>query len=340
MTEARTLSPVLLLGGTGKLGAATARTLRWLQPGLPITLVARDLEKAEALAKEIGIAHAARVDLGRADLALPPDASFSAVVTCLKDLALNSMRYAQALGIPYFALSEAAFEIGAHTARYIHRPSASPVVLGGHSIGSVPMLAALHFAHELYAVEAIDIGLVFDPDDVSGPMTVEDMERIASVVPSALMLVEGRWRWVQPDAAVRTFEGAGGVLREGSPAALLDSVDLAASTHARSVRVDLAEGPTATALRGEGPSHEIVIEIRGRSRCGLPQRHRHEIVERAGYATLSGLGVALCVERALGLAGGAALAPGLYTPAVLVDPAYLIRKLRELGTCIASTLNP
>src|SRR5690606_14949996 len=206
------------------------------------------------------------------------------------------------------------------------------IVLAGHSIGSVPTLAALHFARDFETIDDIEIGLVFDPDDVSGPMTVADMERIMTIAPSPLLLVEGRWNWVTPEDAVRTFRSAEGIFRHGRAAPLLDTVSLASATRAKSIRVDLAEGRTATALRGEGPSHEVSIEIAGWSGSGSGQRQRHEIVDRAGYATLSARGVALCVERVVGLTGEPPPAPGLYTPEVLVEPAHLIQKLQELGT--------
>jgi hypothetical protein len=47
---------------------------------------------------------------------------------------------------------------------------------------------------------------------------------------------------------------------------------------------------------------------------------------------LTALGVTLAIERLLGLAGGAAVAPGLYLPEVLIDPAYMVQRLEEIGT--------
>ncbi|MFY0537760.1 saccharopine dehydrogenase NADP-binding domain-containing protein [Nannocystis pusilla] len=83
-------NPVLLLGGSGAVGSRVARTLRRLQPDLPIVIAARNAEKAAAVAAQIGgPTTAASVDLSREDLGLEASASFSAVVTLLKDPWLN-----------------------------------------------------------------------------------------------------------------------------------------------------------------------------------------------------------------------------------------------------------
>ncbi len=50
-----------------------------------------------------------------------------------------------------------------------------------------------------------------------------------------------------------------------------------------------------------------------------------------GQAPLTALGIALAVERLLGLEGGDASAPGLYLPEVLIDPAYYVRRMKEFG---------
>src|SRR3546814_16497526 len=109
---------VLLLGGSGSLGARTAAALRRSHPDLPLTIVGRDAAKAEALAAELGRAGTAVIDLDRADLGLPENARFSAVVVCLRAHSLNTMTYAQDQGLHSVPLSAAAFEIGHRVARH------------------------------------------------------------------------------------------------------------------------------------------------------------------------------------------------------------------------------
>jgi hypothetical protein len=333
---ANTLRPVLMLGGYGSLGARTTRMLRRLYPDLPITIVCRDLAKAAALAEEVGNATAALVDLHRADLGLSPDmipddAGHSVVVTALRDHSLNTMRYAQARRIPYVALSDAAFEIGPLVARYVHRPAAAPILMLGHGMGAVPTLSALHFARGFKAIEAIEIGFVFDPDDPFGPLSASDMERISKVGPSPLLLRDGRWRWAGAEEGTRRFAGVDGAEHQGHAVGLVDGLSLWSSTTARSIRVDAAEGLTASSRRGQGPSHEVVIEITGERTDGGTGRYRYELVDPQGYAAMSARGVAVAVERLLGLAGGPPPAPGLYLPEALLDPSDTVRRLEALG---------
>jgi hypothetical protein len=54
-------------------------------------------------------------------------------------------------------------------------------------------------------------------------------------------------------------------------------------------------------------------------------------VHPAGQAPLTALGVALGLERLLGLDGDEPVAPGLYLPEVLIDPAYFVRRMTESG---------
>jgi hypothetical protein len=322
---------VLMLGGYGSLGARTARTLRRLHPDLPITIAGRNLAKAAALAEEIGNADPVTVDLDRSDLGLPGDAGYSAVVTALRDHSLNTMRFAGARGAAYLALSDAAFELAPLVARYVHRPAAAPVLMLGHSMGATPMLSALHFASAFETIEAIEIGLLFDPDDPFGPMSGLDMERITAIGPSPLLLKDGRWLWAGADEAARRFIGVDGVSHQGQAVGLVDVLSLASATRARSIRVDFAEGRTASSREGRPPSHEVIIEITGKRADGAKGSFRYELVDPAGYAAMSARGVAVAVERLLGLAGGPAPEPGLYLPEVLIDPGYMVQRLEELG---------
>ena len=328
------LKPVLLLGGSGSLGGRTAALLRRLHPNLPITIAGRDRAKAEGVARRLGRAEAAVIDLERADLGLETGIAYGAVVTALRDLSLNSLRFAERQGAAYVALSDAAFEIAPLVARHAHRPDAVAILMLGHSMGAVPMLAAAHLAASFARIDAIEIGLVFDPDDPLGPASAADMARITEAGPWPLILAEGRWRWTRPAEAGRRFEGIDGHAHTGEALGLLDVLSLGASSQAAAVRIDAAMAPTATSRRGLPPSHEVIIEITGARHGEAPRRQRHAIVDREGYAALSARGVALCVERLLGLTGEAPPAAGLYLPEVLVDPAWAMARLADMGTAL------
>jgi len=113
-------------------------------------------------------------------------------------------------------------------------------------------------------------------------------------------------------------------------------LSLGAATDAHSIRVDLAVGESASRRRGEPFSTEIIVEMSGRLKSnGQPGRTRHMLVHPGGQAPVTAVGVALGIERLLGLAGGAAVPPGLYLPDVLIEPGYALRRLQEAGLQVA-----
>ncbi|SDD39276.1 hypothetical protein SAMN05444679_11040 [Variovorax sp. CF079] len=323
------MKPVLFIGGSGQVGSRAVRTLRQLQPGLPIAIGARDMDKAGALAREIGGAGAVMIDLARRDLGLPADAGYSAVVVLLKDAGLHSMRFAQARGLPHVSFSDFVFDIGPEVALHVRKPNSAPILLLGQYLGGTAALAALHFAREFRRVDSIAIGGLLDADDLGGPVAQADIERLGHGTPRPLLRHEGRWLWANEAQAKRRFVDADGVTHEGQAYPLLDVVSLAAATGAPSIRVDLAlrEG-----RRRAAPSHEVIVEIAGEQQGGRQGVTRHALIDGDVYSGLSARGAALAVERLLGLAGGWAVVPGLYHPEELLDPAYVVERLQGFGT--------
>jgi hypothetical protein len=330
------VAPALILGGYGSVGSRSARMLRRLQPGLAIAIAGRNLSKAEAIASEIGNATAVSIDIDKADLGLDADEPYSVVVTALRDLSLNTMRFAQTHGIPYVALSDGVFELGPTIARFVHDPTRAPILLLGHSMGGVPALAALHCAEDFASIDTIELSMVFDPADPLGPTSAVDMDRIAKIGPSPLVLDDTRWRWIGGEKALRSFRGIDGAPRAGQAVGLQDVLSLA-SAPARSIRIDFAEGVTATSKCGDAPSHEVVIEIAGLRKDGARGRFRYELIDPEGYAAMSARGIAIMVEQLLGLAGGSAPGPGLYLPEVIVAPSHFVACLRLFGLDVVAT---
>lgn len=326
-------APVLMLGGYGSVGTGIIRMLRRLHPDLPIAIAGRNRLRAEELATGIGNATAGIVDTQHADLGLSADADYSIVVTALRDLSLNTMRFAQTRRIPYVALSDGVFEIGPTVVRFAHHPDTAPILLLGHGMGAVPMFAALHCARAFRSIDAIELGLVFDPADPLGPASTVDMERIGTIGPSPLILDDGRWRWIGPGERTRRFTGVDGSPHEGQAVGLVDVLSLSASI-ARTIRVDLAEAVTASSKRGEPASHEVIIEITGEHADRGRGRFRYELVDLEGYAALSARGIAIAIERLLGLTGGPAPKAGLYFPETIMDPHAFVSRLQDLGVTI------
>lgn len=116
-----THKPVLIIGGSGFVGALAARTLRKLHPTLPIAIGGRNFDKAETVAREIGNAEAVIVDLERKDLGIPANKSFSAIAMFVYDNTLNALHYAQTKAVPYLSVSTGIQEIGPEIALYATR---------------------------------------------------------------------------------------------------------------------------------------------------------------------------------------------------------------------------
>ncbi|WNG33551.1 NAD(P)-dependent oxidoreductase [Archangium violaceum] len=332
--SANTQQPVLIIGGSGLVGSQAAKMLRRLQPDLPITIGGRDLTRADAVAREVGGADTAKIDLERPDLGLPAGKSFGAIAIFVKDDTLNSLRYAQAQGAAYLSISTGLFEIGPEVGLYVARPSSAPILMDSLWLAGAATLPALHFAKEFRTLEAIEIAAVLDEEDLGGPAAYADFERMTKAAASSLLLKDGKWRWAQGADAARTLVGVDGAELRVQAYAPLDLMSLAGATDARSIRFDLAVGQSATRKRGEPFSTEIIIELVGQQRDGTTGRVRYELVHPAGQAPVTAQGVAVGIERLLGLAGGPPVAPGLYLPHVLIDPAYMVRRLEEIGTRI------
>lgn len=94
----------------------------------------------------------------------------------------------------------------------------------------------------------------------------------------------------------------------------------------------MGTGVSSTRRQGRPKSTEIIIELSGEDLVGKPLRTRHAVVHPAGAAPLTGLSVAMTLERLLGLDGQPPTPPGLYFPYQLLDAdAYLARLEKEGG---------
>jgi hypothetical protein len=78
-------------------------------------------------------------------------------------------------------------------------------------------------------------------------------------------------------------------------------------------------------------STEILIDLAGEDHAGQPLRTRHAVVHPQGQMPLTGLGVALLLERLLGLDGQPAVPAGLYFPYQLLEPSIYLSRFRQIG---------
>ena len=326
-------NPILLMGGSGAIGRQTARFLRAVYPDIPLLIGSRDLAKAQEAAAAVGQAAGVMLDPGAGDLGLGRS-SVSAVAVFYMDHAVAGLRFAQARGVPHLSISSGVFEIAPEIATYMHKPDAGPVVLGYEWLVGATTVPTLDLAKAFSRVDDIVIGALVDEKDTGGPTVAADFEHLSAMMPAALTRRDGSYIWRAGDDAKVRFRGVDGTEVAASGFSSIDVVGLAAATGAPNVQFNIATGVTSTRNRGEPMSTEILIELAGEDPAGRPLRTRHAVVHSEGSAPLTGLGVAMLLERLIGLDGDAPTLPGLYFPYQLLNPAAYLARLKRTGGTI------
>ncbi|BBH33515.1 NAD(P)-dependent oxidoreductase [Pseudomonas sp. St290] len=324
------LDPILLMGGSGAIGHHTARALRAAHPEVPLLIGGRDLAKAQRAADHIGGAQGVAIDSNADDLGLG-DRPVSAVVVFYMDHALAGLRFAQKRGVPHLSISSGVFEIAPEIATYMHTPDASPIVLGYEWMAGATTVATLSVARAFGRVQDIRINALVDEQDTGGPTVATDFEHLNKMLPAALTRRDGVFVWREGEDSKTRFHAVDGTEIEASGFSSIDVVGLAAATGAANVQFNLATAVSSTRRQGRPMSTEIIIELVGEDLQGEPLHTRHAVIHPAGAAPLTGLSVAMTLERLLGLDGQPPTPPGLYFPYQLLDAAMYLERLKEEG---------
>ena len=325
-----THAPILLVGGSGIVGRWVARLLYDAYPEVPLLLGGRDKAKAQEVAAEIPSAEGIALNLAADDLGLG-QRQVSAVVVLFTDNRLATIRFAQARSIPHLSISSGIFEMGPEVAAYMHNPQAAPVVLGTEWLVGATTIPTLEFAQAFGRVHTITIGALLDEQDRSGPAAYADFERQTKTMPAALIRRDGAFVWQVGEETKSTFRAVDGTEQEADAFSVYDVLGLAAATGAPNVQFTLAFGVSSTRRQGEPMSTEIIIELAGEDHTGQPLRTRHAVVHPQGQMPLTGLGVAMLLERLLGLDGQPAVQAGLYFPYQLLEPSTYLARLQQIG---------
>lgn len=324
---------VLFAGGTGVVGREAVRSFRARHPHMPILVGGRDIDKAEAVARETGAAHAVRIDIAKPRLGLTDAHAPCAIVMLAPDAGLHGLALAQELGIVYLSIGNWLAEVGAEMAHFVHRPAASPIVLASHWHGGPAVFLARRAVRDLERVCAIAVGALVDERDPTGPAAIADMEHGGAQQSGALAFVDGRRTWLTGSQARRTIVALDGRELEADAFAPYDIVSLHAATGAQRVRFDLAMAPSSRRLRGAGIATEILLEIEG-ERGGTPLTRRASIEFAPGQSALTGLSTALTLSTVLGLEQRPAAGPGLYFPELLMEADWFLDQLVQAGATV------
>ncbi|WP_280562910.1 NAD(P)-dependent oxidoreductase [Chromohalobacter sp. 48-RD10] len=333
-----TLDPILLIGGAGIVGRQAARFLREMYPELPLLIGGRDLARAQQAAAGIGNAEGVAVDLTAQDLDLG-ERPVSAIAIFFTDTTTAALQFAQRRGVPYLSVSPAMTEVGPEIAAHMHRPNASAVVLGTEWLVGATTIPALEFAKTFHRIDTLRIGALLDEQDEGGPASYDDLERQTQALPAVQVRRNGAWVWRSGDALETSFRAADGTMLQATGLSPHDVFGLATVTGASNVEFNLAIGVSSSRRRGEPMSTEIIIELEGEDQAAQPLRSRHAVIHPEGQMPLTGLGIALLLERLIGLDGKPAVRAGLYFPYQLLDPAVYFERFAWTGGKI-SALKP
>jgi hypothetical protein len=324
-----TIEPILLIGGAGHVGANTARSIRRAHPDQPILIGGRDLARGGAIATEIGNAEAVAIDLSKADLGLG-DRPVGAVGIYLKDNYTNAIRFAQARGVPFASISTVTIEMATEVASYINNPK-STIILASEWLAGGGMMTVLQAAKNYAKLESITMAGVIDAIDLGGPAAAADSERLGSVMPGAMIREKGAYRWLSGDDIPQKVTMVDGSVIDGFAYGVFDVQALTEVTGAANVKFIFAVAETAGSKAGGAPSSEIIVELSGTDKAGNSKSSRHALVCETGQAPITGLGMAMVLERSTGLDGKTASPHGLYFVESLIDTDTYVQRAQSEG---------
>jgi hypothetical protein len=325
--------PILLMGGSGVIGRHTVQSLRAAYPEVPFLIGGRDLAKVKEAAADIGLAVGVVIDPMADDLGLGSQ-PVAAVAVFYWDDRSAGLRFAQARGVPHLSISSGVFEIAPEIAIYMHKPAAAPVVLGYEWLVGATAVPTLELARAFGQVDDIRIGALVDEQDGGGPAVAHDFARLTKLMSAALTRRNGVYIWRSGDEASGTFRAIDGTEMPASGFSSIDVVGLAAATGAPNLQFNIASGISSTRRQGKPMSTEIIIELSGKDHAGSALRTRHAVFHPNGTAPLTGLGVAMILERLTGLDGDPPTPAGLYFPYQLLAPAAYLARLQMMGGSI------
>jgi len=324
---------IFIAGGYGLVGSSFARLTRHLYQDVELILAGRTPAQGEALARELGAARTAILDID-------DPASFGAlaesdlVVAALYDPTNALLEAALARGIAHIGITTKADDVAPVTFSLLRTPPKRPVVLAGYCAAGVVTLVAKNEAKQFRRIDRVAATALFDLRDQVGPMTANDAEHLME---RALLRERGRWTWTAGAQHPRRVTIGGAQTVDAYPTGLLDVPGLAALTDAADVRFDLAQGDSLGTLSGGAASSDAYVEIEGVLASGRPGTQRVTISDPRGVMHLTALGVLVAAERVLGLDGSPAPAGGLYVPETLIAPGAAIARLRDFGVRISTS---
>jgi hypothetical protein len=322
---------ILIAGGYGSVGSAIARQVRALSPDVELVLAGRHPDKGTALARELGRASTAYLDIENVAGA-PNLEAIDLIVSALYDPANVLVHAALTQGIGHVGITTKAEDVAPIACAVLQSPPQRPIVLLGHSMAGVATIVARKAAEHFRRVDTIAVAALYDVRDPVGPMTAGDADMLVS---RALLREGGTWKWVEGLKHAGRVSLPDGSVLQGYPAGLLDAPSLASITGAANVRLDMIQGDSIGTREGGPASSDVYIDLEGILQSGKSSRHRVVASDPSGLLHLTALGVLVAIERVLGLDGRPAPTGGLYLPETLVLPDAAIARFEQFGVRLA-----
>lgn len=324
---------LLIAGGYGAVGSHLARYLRQLSPDVELVLAGRNPEKGEPLAKELGKAATAYLDVEKPE-SLESLGTFDLFAAVLSDPAETLLQAALAQGGAHIGITKLADDIAPVTFAALASSPQRPIVLLSHWMAGVMTLAAQQAARAFDRIESVELTALFDARDPIGTMSAAEVGHFPT---RALLRERGQWRWVEGKQRVRQLRLADGSLAEALPLGVLDVPSLATLTGAPNVRFDLLEGKSLGTQAGGPASHELYIDIEGRLLSGEHGKRRTLVSDPRGAMHMTALGLLVAIERVLALDGRPLPAGGLHLPETLVPAEAALDRFRAFGLRITES---
>ncbi|MGD1933098.1 MAG: hypothetical protein ACFB0Z_01105 [Candidatus Phaeomarinobacter sp.] len=322
---------ILVAGGYGLVGSHIARHLRQIMPDAKLIIAGRNPDKAADLVTELGNAEALALETNAPEKALASAGKLDAIIAALQDPHDKLLSYALTNGIAHLSITRAVLDMASFVAHTAHADLKAPVVPTAHWQAGILALTALDLASEFKAVDSIAMSALFDMTDPIGPMTVEDAGHFFG---KALVMKDGLWTWVDPDAEVTPITIDGETF-DARPMSTLDTMSLRPATGATDISFHLGIANSRGTRAGSAASHDMQIVIKGTDADGTAITRTRLVSDPRGQAQLTATGAALAVQRAIGGDGQPAPKPGLYLPETILDAgAYTARLKSDFGILV------
>ncbi|WP_439815487.1 saccharopine dehydrogenase NADP-binding domain-containing protein [Zavarzinia sp. CC-PAN008] len=339
---------ILVVGGTGTVGAQACDLLRRRHPGLAIQVAGRRLAPAQALAAALGQATAVALDVTAEDplagLATLP----AAILVAVNDSRDRLLRAATRRGIALVDIARWQSRVEDAERLLAAEGPRAPVVLASGWMAGVAALAVAAFRDPAAPAAQVDLDILFATADKAGPDSVAGFVEIHR--PFTIWR-DGAPVQVASLGQARTVTFGNGVAARCRLFSCPDQASLVRTGHARGVAArmgfDRAAPGAMLALLvrsglwarlsparrsallhhpGPGAAHEFRLTI-----AGTAGTRRVRVHDPLGQTHMTAAGAVTQAERLLGLDGRLPVAAGTSYPEAAGDVAADIAALRAMG---------